>query len=300
LSVAVTVGESEVYRAFVAYPPGFLFRAFDSTGPGPAGALELDLNGDGQWDQRAPLVTLGPRSAFADVTGDGVYSAAIEPGLHVVGDSALELLLPFGGDANPATLVATVSARISLLLSAGILESPTLGGRYVVNARVTTVDPDSDGPDDDRGLPPQVHEFELPLVINGPKLVPFAGLVVRDLDLHRRGRHADRVTVEGQFALGRRSNGVDLASESIAIVIGPFRQTIAGSALVATGHGYRFKGRSPGIVSLLLRRDGRFSIDARRLHWLDHPHRRISVSLRIGDDIGSVSVNPRDKGHQGR
>jgi hypothetical protein len=299
LTVSVAAGDPEIYRATIEYPAGFTLRGFGAD-DGAVGAFEIDLDGDGEADRVAPLVAVGSRAAFADLTGEGIYSADIEPGIQLLGGTALELLLPFGGDANSATLVAPVAARMSLLLAPGILQSPSLGGRYTVNARVTSVDPDGDGPDDGFGVAPAIREFELPVVIDGPRLVPFANLAVRDFDLHLRGRQADRFEFEGRYVLGRRSNGIDPSTEPITVTVGSFRQTISAEALVATGHGYRFRGRPPGIVAFVLGKDGRFAVDARRLHWVADRRHPVRVGLQIGDDTGVTVVNRRGFGHDDR
>jgi hypothetical protein len=140
----------------------------------------------------------------------------------------------------------------------------------------------------------------VPVAIEGPRLVPFAKLLVHDFDLHLRGRKADRFEFDGHYVLGRPSNGIDPASEAITITVGSFRQTIPADALVATGHGYRFRGRAPGIVTFVLGKDGRFAVDARRLHWLDERRHPVRIGLQIGDDTGVTVVHPRGKGHDGR
>ena len=289
VTVQVNAGDPEIYHAVLDYPEGFRFRGFEpAAGQRAVGAFELDVDLDGRPERSAPLVARGRRSAFADVIGDGEFSPGVEPDLRVTGESTLELRLPFGGDANSATLSAPLAARLSFVLFEGALQNPALGGRQVIDVRLTSVDPDSDGADDGFGGAPTSRAFTLPIGIDGPRLTVFSKLAIRDFDVHLRGRQADRFQLEGQFVLGRRSDGIDPDSEPITVVVGSFRQTIPGKALEATGRGYRYRGRAPGIVALTLGKDGRFAVEGRRLHWDDDRHRHVRVGLQIGNDVGET------------
>ena len=295
ITLAVDQGAPEIYHATLTYPPGFMVLGLGHLARGTAvGALEVDADLDGNPDRTVPLIANGVRTAFADVLEDGVYQAAVEPGVFFA-EHRIELRLPMGGDINIDTVVAPVAARLGLRLTEGIVQSPALGGRYVVTGRIVTVDPDTDGADDGAGAAPTARKIDLAVSIEGPRMVRFSWLSVRDFDVFLHGRRADRFELEGRFALGRGSDGIDPANEHIAITVGTFRQTVPGAALVATGDGYRFRGRAPGIVGLSLRRDGHFAIDARGLHWDVDRRTPVRVVLEIGTDVGEAYAIDRWK-----
>jgi hypothetical protein len=161
LSFDVHSGELEVYRVAITYPDAFRVIGFDALGPlhTPVGALLVDFDFDGVPDLSIPLRSLGPSGAYADVIPDGRFTPSLEPMLGRSGGSAFDLVLPFGGDADRTTLVAPRAARVSLVLFAGVLRSPAEGGEYTVGAVLTSVDPDTDGPDDGLGASPLTVAF---------------------------------------------------------------------------------------------------------------------------------------------
>jgi hypothetical protein len=295
LTLAVTTGDPEIYSVQVTYPAGFVIRGFQRPDGSAVGAFEVDADADGHAEQVVPLVSLATRSAFADIIPDGTYSADLEPAVLLTADTRIELRLPLGGDANSDSLAAQGAARVSLVLAEGVVQNPSLGGRHVVAGELISVDPDTDGGDDGTGGAPVRRTFEVPLTLEGPRLVRFAALVVRDFDVFLHGRQADRFELEGRFALARRSDGIDPAREDLTLTVGNFRQTIPGRALVRTGHGYRFRGRAPGIVALTLTRDGHFTVETRRLQWDVARRTPVRVALQIGNDTGATFAVDRRK-----
>src|SRR5262245_20594274 len=179
LSFEVRAGELEVYRATVVYPDQFRFNGFDALGPvnTQVGALTVDFNFDGVPDTTIPLRSLGPSSAYADVIPDGRFTQGVEPMLGRSGGNALTLVLPFGGDARRDTVVVPRAARISVVLFEGLLTNPRAGGSYTISAELTSVDPDTDGPDDGRDPAPSTVAFAVEVTV-----APADGL--RPLFLH--------------------------------------------------------------------------------------------------------------------
>lgn len=296
LTLAVSAGAPELYRVTLTYPAGFSVRGFQTTETPGAGSFAIDADMDGAPERTWPLRALTSRIAFADALEDGIYSPDLEPAVNL-GDVSVDVRLPLGGDADAATFSAPGAARVSLVLAEGVIGNPTLGGRHVATAALVTVDPDSDGADDGLGAPSVRREFEVPVTIDGPRLVRFAALAVRDFDVFMRGRQADRFVLEGRFALGRRSDGIDPPNEDVTVTVGTFTQTIPGRALVRTGYGYRFKGRPPGIVALTLRRDGAFAVETRQLQWDIERRTPVRVALEIGDDTGATYAVDRHQRH---
>jgi hypothetical protein len=293
LAFDVAAGDPEIFRAALTYPAGFTIDGFPASRPAgtPVGVYEIDVDRDGAPERRAPLRVLDPSRAYADVVPDGTFEAGIEP-LLVVSDRTFELRLPFGGDGNPATITSPIDARASLVLAPGIVSSPALGGRYVVTATLATVDPDSGGPDDGRNAAPVVRTFELPVDIEGPRLVRFARFTIHAFDLDVRAHRDDGFALDGRFVPGQASDGIQLASEEVSIAVGPFRQTIPGRAFTAWGGGYHYRGPGPGIRTLTLWRTGHFQIEARGLHWISGAAKPgpVPVALRIGNDHGDTTT----------
>jgi hypothetical protein len=166
----VASGELETYRVVVTYPDGFRFNGFDALGPihTHVGAYELDVNADGAPERTVPLRSLTPHSAYADVIADGRFSPDLEPVLRQAGGTEFHLRLPFGGDANPDTLVAPFGARLSLVLFPGLLANPDVGGVYTFSGELTSVDPDTDGVNDGANDAPLTFAVALPVQIEGP------------------------------------------------------------------------------------------------------------------------------------
>jgi hypothetical protein len=298
LSFLVTAGDPEIYSATVSYGEGFRLAGFATQGPAGSriGSYELDFDFDGVADRVMPIHSVSNGLAYIDVIADGRYTPDLEPALHGDADATLRLRLPLGGDADAATRVSPFGARVALALHAGIIVNPPLGGAYPVVARMTTVDPDTDGPDDGLGGPPETTRIAAVVTIEGPLLVPFHRLTIDEFDLRdRRARH-DRFDARGRFVVGAGSDGVDLRHDSVTISFASFSQTIPASAFKRAGHArvYDQHGHAPGVHRLELKSDGRFEVDVRRLTLINVGPRPL-FELTIGNDTGSATVKPRRK-----
>ena len=295
LSFSFLAGDPEIYSATVSYPAGFRLTGFGTQGPAgsPIGSYELDVNLDGTADRVMPIRSVSNSLAYIDVVPDGRFSPDLEPTLHGDADATLRLRLPLGGDANADTLGSPFGARAALTLNAGIIINPPLGGDYQIEARLTTVDPDTDGPDDGFGNAPETTRVVTTVTIEGPVLVPFQRLTIDQFDL-RDKRPGDRFDVRGRFVVGAGSDGIDLRRDNITISFASFSQTIPGSAFKRTGHSHVYKGSGPGVHRFELGPDGRFEVDARRLTLINVGPLPI-FELAIGNDVGTVVVKPRHK-----
>ena len=295
-SFSLTAGDPELYSATVSYAAGFRLTGFNSQGPvgSPIGSYELDSNFDGVPERVMPIRSVSNTTAYIDVIADGRFTAELEPVLHGDGDATLRLRMPLGGDATADTRVSPIGARVTLALHAGVIVNPTLGGAYSVVARLTTVDPDTDGPDDGSGSAPATTRVSANVTIAGPLLVPFDRLTIDAFDLRDRKPTRDRFEVSGRFVLGAGSDGVDLRRDSVTISFASFSQTIPGSAFERSGHSRVYRGNGPGVHRLELRSDGRFEIDVRHLTLINIGRRPV-FELAIGNDIGSVAVSIRHK-----
>lgn len=112
-------------------------------------------------------------SAYADVDGNGTYTAGAEPVLEYAAfrtRQVLTLYLPFGGDGDNGTLVTSGSARASVLLDAGVLDTPSAPGGYTATSRMTSVDPDNDSFDDGEDPSPHTRTDDLSVSIGDATL----------------------------------------------------------------------------------------------------------------------------------
>lgn len=292
VSFAVAAGDLEIYRASISYPAGFQVRGFDRIAPvgSPVGSFALDVNGDGTADRVLPFRSLSATTAYVDVVPDHRFSPDIEPSVTIIGNT-LDVRLPAGGDANVATRVAPFGCRIALLLFSQLIVNPAVGGDYSIVARLTTVDPDTDGADDGAGTPPETSRSSSVVHIDGPALVPFSSLRIDRLDLKLNGANRDRVTISGRFVLGA-GGAINHRTDDVSITFASFSQTIPAAAFAGNGPNreYKDKGKGPGVDKMKLRADGQFDIDLRELHLII-PARQQTVSLRIGNNLGSAVVS---------
>ena len=296
----VFAGELETYRAVIHYPDGFRFNGFDALGPDntPVGAYELDLTFDGIPEVTVALRSLNRGAAYADIDEDQVFSLDLEPIFGHTGWADFELRLPFGGDANPQTLIAPFGAQISLVLFAGALANPETGGDYTVSAELTSVDPDNDSADDGLGAPPLNLAFELPVTIDGPSSTPFAEFTIDKADLKLQGGSSDRFMVHGHYTLDSASDGLDLMADTVTVLFDAFSQDIPGQQFQLTEDGYQFKSKTAGVKQLKLFADGRFQVDARDLNLAGLDVRQpVTFVLRIGNDFGATEIPFDSAGH---
>jgi hypothetical protein len=292
VSFAVAAGDPEIYRAGISYPAGFQVRGFDRVGPvgSPVGSFELDVNGDGAADRVLPFRSLSGTTAYVDVVPDGGFSPDIEPSVTVSGNT-LDVRVPAGGDANVATRVAPFGCRVALVLFPQLIVNPAIGGDYPIVARLTTVDPDTDGADDGAGTPPETSRSSSVVHIDGPALVAFSSLRIDRLDLKLNGANRDRVTISGRFLLGA-GGVINRRTDDVSVSFASFSQTIPAAAFAGSGpiREYKDKGKGPGVEKMKLGADGQFDIDLRDLHLII-PARQQTVSLRIGNNFGSAVVS---------
>jgi len=293
LRLDIKAGELEVFEARLRYPPGFRFNGFLQAGPahGQVGAFAIDADGDERADKTIALRSLNDGMAYLDLFADGSYTPQFEPELSISPSAGLSLRLPYGGDADPQTLLAPGDFRATLSLFQGLLANPAVGGSYPVAAELLSVDPDSDDSNDGGGLPPQRVTASLPVIIVGPPPVSaFGEFSVQRATLAKPHRKL-RVSLRGRYVLGADSNGLDLPNQDCTLVFGGYRQSLAGQDFSRHRHGWSFNSRAAGIRRLLLFDDGRFRLDA---SGLELGQLNLAVpqyfALQLGDDAGGVAI----------
>jgi hypothetical protein len=176
LTFDTAAGNLETFTTAVTYPQEFDFAGFTALGPANTqiGSFALDVDRDGVPDAVVPLRALAVNHAYADqartaqsVALDATIGHAGAGGPHV-----FTIEIPRGGDADLKTLGDATSVRVVVTLFAGILRNPSHAGAYVAHASFTSVDPDTDGPDDGTGESPEKFSFDLPITIATTTTLP--------------------------------------------------------------------------------------------------------------------------------
>ena len=311
-SVDVVKDELETYRLELRYPDDFRFNGFDVLGPPgtPVGSYTIDIDFDGTPDQTVTLFSLNRREAYVDVLPDGQFSSNSEPILENTGGSRFLLRLPFGGDASHDTLFAPFDTRLSFVLQSGLLTNPDKGGVYTVEAKFTSVDPDTDDADDGRGFSPQSfsESHEVSIVH-----APLPDFTIRKAQYKlKKGPH-DRFKVFGRFHSANQS--IDLTNETVTVAFATFSQRIPGRYFVPSEEddeeleqnddegddhvaGVQFRDKGPGVTRLNLSDDGRFRIEARNVVLKSiEPHQPVNFVLQFGDQRGEMAITFDRSGH---
>ena len=159
VSFDVKAGDPEIYEAVLTYPDYFEFNGFDLVGPPgtPVGTVSLDLTFDGSAERSLTFTSLDHRTAYADVFAASRFNPTFSPVIEHMRGNEFRLRLPFGGDANVDTLTVPFATRVTLrvreeLMTAGV----SVSASFTVSAELTSVDPDTDGPDDGQNAAPTV------------------------------------------------------------------------------------------------------------------------------------------------
>lgn len=164
LAFNIKEGDLETYQSVITYPDAFTFNGFLALGPTGTqiGSYGVDFNFDGTIDFSIPIYVINNYNAYADRDINGSFNNSIDstltysstPGTHV-----LTTILPFGGDGSPGSITGPFTERIVAMVNTGIFTNPTVGGIYTLSGVFTSVDPDTDGPDDSAGDSPQILNF---------------------------------------------------------------------------------------------------------------------------------------------
>ena len=154
-------GNLETYKFRILIPRGFRFIGFPAQKK-PIGKVTFDWTFNGKANHTINIYALSKTTAYADVGGNKAFTRAKEPFIRYVKTKkrqAIVVTLPFGGDGNPATITGFGPMQITLFLNKGILRNPAKAGRYVFTGVFTSVDPDTDGPNNKAGAPPKKRRF---------------------------------------------------------------------------------------------------------------------------------------------
>ena len=138
---------AQLYAATL-FLEGFTFTL--PTAEQPAGSLEVSVGG---MTSAFPLRVLDTSTLWADLNGNGTFELG-EPTIQLrKGSVIMFVTVPFGGDGDPTVHDVKVDGRVTVR---GAFLTPVTPGLQPLRAILTTVDPDTGGPDDGQGIAPRV------------------------------------------------------------------------------------------------------------------------------------------------
>ena len=158
-------GNLETYRAVLKIPVAYRFLGFTSaTRPAgkKIGQLTFDWKPYGSTDHVIPIYSLGKKRAYADIGKNGAFTAGREPIIRYQKAGSkhkIIVVFPLGGDNNAATLTGFGPMKISFQLNKGVFRNPRLPRKYKSIGVFTSVDPDTDGPNNHAGTAPTTKRF---------------------------------------------------------------------------------------------------------------------------------------------
>ncbi len=176
-----TAGQLETFAAAITVPAAFTFNGFDALGPANTviGHYAFDFapspNGDGLPEVVLTLRSISNDTAYVDINFNGTFQSGLEPvvthSINLSGAHVFTATIPLGGDGLTGTTTAQFSAGILVSLATGILKNPTAPGVFTLSAVFTSVDPETDGANNNTGQTPlQVATTRDVTVASGPLL----------------------------------------------------------------------------------------------------------------------------------
>ncbi len=180
LTFNIREGDLETYAVEIVYPRHFDYKGLLALGTSGTeiGNILVDFDFDNITDFIIPIYSLDNDNAYVDIDLDGEFDNGSDPVLvHSIvnNDHLFSITLPFGGDNDPDTVTGPFDELISIVMKEGFLVNPQTVGDYIVSAEFTSVDPDTDGADDNTGDPPLTLLFEEQVTIvsnSTPSLPP--------------------------------------------------------------------------------------------------------------------------------
>jgi YVTN family beta-propeller protein len=109
--------------------------------------------------------------------------------------------------------------------------------------------------------------------------------------------------LRSEFTLGRSSNGINPPAEPVTLTVGTFATTIPPGSFTGKGYGpFHFEGTINGAalqVSIVPTGAKRYAFDAAAQNAnLSGTTNPVTVTLTIGDDTGTTSVNAKIRGSE--
>ncbi len=130
-------------------------------------------------------------------------------------------------------------------------------------------------------------------------MVEFSEFEIDEAEYRSDDEDGGRFEVEGRFVLGAGSDGIDVLNEDVTVAFDSYSLTIPAGAFFRDDddEGFQYDGDPPGIKRIYLRDDGEFRVKGRDvdLNGIDLTN-PVSVSLKIGDDMGQTTILFDDEG----
>jgi len=147
LGLNAVKGTAQLYAATL-FLEGFTFEL--PAAPQPAGSLEVSL---GAMTMAFAIRVLDTSTLWVDLNSNGKYDGG-EPTIQLrKGSVIMFVTVPFGGDGSATVHDVQADGRVTVR---GDFLIPVTPGLQPLRAILTTVDPDTGGPDDGRGIAPRV------------------------------------------------------------------------------------------------------------------------------------------------
>ncbi|TNF52266.1 hypothetical protein EP227_07635 [bacterium] len=170
LTFDIKEGDLETYQAVITYPSEFIFQGFLAVGPPGTqiGSYSVDFDFDGFIDFTIPVFSRDNNNAYADRDLSGTFNSPIDSTLvysNSNGNHVFTTTLPFGGDGFAQSITGPFTERIVAVINSGIIKNPFMNGTFTATGTFTSVDPDTDGQNNNTGDQPKVVNFNQQLVI---------------------------------------------------------------------------------------------------------------------------------------
>jgi hypothetical protein len=147
LGLNAVKGTAQLYSATL-FLEGFTFEL--PAVQQPAGSLEVS---NGVMTMAFVLRVLDASTLWVDLNNNGKYEGG-EPTIQLrKGSVIMFVTVPFGGDGDPKIHDVQADGRVTVR---GSFLTPVSPGMQALRAILTTVDPDTGGPDDNAGVAPRV------------------------------------------------------------------------------------------------------------------------------------------------
>lgn len=155
----MTTGQREIYQAEVTLPQDATFNGFDIWGAGALiGGYGFNFDGNEGVDRYLPVYAISHEMAYADSNLNGSFESDREPAIEHSGGATsphmVKVTVPYGGDANQTTGTAQFDSEIIFGMRTGLFTHGLTTGAYTLSSDFISVDPDTDGADDNAGDPP--------------------------------------------------------------------------------------------------------------------------------------------------
>jgi hypothetical protein len=132
------------------------------------GSYSVDFDFDGVIDFTIPVYSRDNNNAYADRDLSNTFNSPVDSTLvysNSNGDHVFTTTLPFGGDGFSQSITGPFTERIIAVINSAIIKNPFMNGAFPAAGVFTSVDPDTDGENNNAGNQPKAINFSQQLVI---------------------------------------------------------------------------------------------------------------------------------------